>query len=343
MRVKKIGIVSLSGGIMGENFVKHELDIGLERLKQYGIEVEFLPHALRGIEFIKNHPECRAQDLLSAFMDDSIDMILCAVGGEDTYRLLPYLFENNELKKAAKQKIFLGFSDTTMNHFMLNKVGIRTFYGQAFLPDVCELFKEMLPYTKQYFEELITTGEIKEIRPSDIWYQEREDFSKNAVGVEMKSYPNRGFELLKGRRIFKGKISGGCLESIYYIFDNSRFADTVSLCAQYNLFPDLEYWRNKILLLETSEEKPVPALFRKMLKALKNYGIFDVLTGVLVGKPQNETYYDEYKSILLEELSDKELSLVYNVNIGHATPRCIIPFGIDAEVNIEKQVIVFNK
>ena len=32
MRVKKIGIVSLSSGIMGENFVKHELDIGLERL-----------------------------------------------------------------------------------------------------------------------------------------------------------------------------------------------------------------------------------------------------------------------------------------------------------------------
>lgn len=106
MRVKKIGIVSLSSGILGENYIKHELDIGLERLTQYGVEVEFLPHALRGIEFIKNHPECRAQDLLEAFRDDSIDMILCAIGGEDTYRLLPYLFENNELKKVANQKAF---------------------------------------------------------------------------------------------------------------------------------------------------------------------------------------------------------------------------------------------
>lgn len=95
MRVKKLGIVSLSSGIIGENFIKHELDIGLKRLKQYDIEVEFLPHALKGVEFIKNHPEYRAQDLLSAFMDDSIDMILCSIGGEDTYRLLPYLFENN--------------------------------------------------------------------------------------------------------------------------------------------------------------------------------------------------------------------------------------------------------
>ena len=54
---------------------------------------------------------------------------------------------------------------------------------RLFLPDVCELSTEMLPYTKSYFEELLTTGRIKEIRPSDIWYQEREDFSEKGLGV----------------------------------------------------------------------------------------------------------------------------------------------------------------
>lgn len=83
---------------------------------------------------------------MRAFKDESIDMILCAIGGEDTYRLLPYLFDNNKLENVVKQKIFLGFSDTTVNHFMLNKIGIKTFYGQAFLPDICELSNEMLPY-----------------------------------------------------------------------------------------------------------------------------------------------------------------------------------------------------
>ena len=39
MKVKKIGIVSLSSGIMGEDFVKHELDIGLKRLKEYGLSL----------------------------------------------------------------------------------------------------------------------------------------------------------------------------------------------------------------------------------------------------------------------------------------------------------------
>lgn len=341
MKVKKIGIVSLSSGILGESFIHHELNLGKKRLEEYGIEVVFLPHALKGLEFIKQHPECRAQDLLTAFQDDSIDMILCAIGGDDTYRLLPYLFEQDALKKVAKQKIFLGFSDTTINHLMLHKVGIRSFYGQAFLPDVCELSKEMLPYTKSYFEELLTTGRIKEIRPSDIWYQEREDFSEKGLGVSMPSFPNQGFELLSGPAQFTGQILGGCLESMAECLENSRYEDTVRLVQQYQLFPTLEEWKGKILLLETSEEQPTPEHFQKMIQTLERYGLFDVVSGVLVGKPQNETYYDEYKEILLEELGEKQLPIVYNINVGHATPRCIIPFGIEAQVDVNDQVIRF--
>lgn len=47
--VNKIGIVSLSSGILGESFIKHELEIGKERLNKYGIEIEFLPNALKGV------------------------------------------------------------------------------------------------------------------------------------------------------------------------------------------------------------------------------------------------------------------------------------------------------
>ena len=341
MKVKKIGIVSLSSGILGESFIQHELNLGKKRLEEYGVEVVFLPHALKGLEFIKQHPEYRAQDLLTAFQDDSIDMILCAIGGDDTYRLLPYLFEQDALKKVAKQKIFLGFSDTTINHLMLHKVGVRSFYGQAFLPDVCELSKEMLPYTKSYFEELLTTGRITEIRPSNIWVQEREDFSEKGLGVSMPSFPNQGFELLSGAGQFMGQILGGCLESMSECLENSRYEDTVRLVQQYQLFPTLEEWKGKILLLETSEEQPTPERFQKMIQTLERYGLFDVVSGVLVGKPQNETYYEEYKEILLEELGEKQLSIVYNINVGHATPRCIIPFGIEAQVDVDDQVIRF--
>ena len=343
MKVRKIGVVSLSSGILGEDFVSHEVRIGIERLKKYGIEVEFLPNSTKGIEFLKNNPKARAKDLIDAFNDDSIDMILCAIGGDDTYRLLPYLFENNELEMAVKQKIFLGFSDTTINHFMLNKVGIKTFYGQAFLPDICELSNEMLSYSKHFFEELITYRKIKKIFPSDVWYNEREDFSKNGIGISMAEHPNRGFELLRGSAKFEGKILGGCLESIFDIFDNTRYEDSVYLCKKYEIFPNLDEWSDKILLLETSEEKPKPELFRKMILKLEEYGIFDVVSGLIIGKPQNEEYYEEYKQILLDEIKNKDLSIVYNINVGHSTPRCIIPFGVNAKVDIERQIIEFKE
>ena len=343
MKVRKIGIVSLSSCVLGEDFVAHEVKIGIERLKEYGIEVEFLPNSKKGIDFIKNNPKERAKDLINAFKDDSIDMILCAIGGDDTYRLLPYLFENNELEKTVKQKIFLGFSDTTMNHFMLNKVGIKTFYGQAFLPDVCELSNEMLPYSKHFFEELINTGKIKEMYPSDVWYTEREDFSEKAIGISMEEHHNSGFELIRGEAKFEGKILGGCLDSIFNIFDTPRYEDTVYLCKKYDLFPSLNEWENKILLLETSEEKPKPELFRKMILKLQEYGIFDVISGLIIGKPQNEEYYNEYKQIILDEIRNKNLSIVYNINIGHSTPRCIIPFGVNAKVDIERQIIEFKE
>lgn len=343
MKARKIGVVSLSSGILGEDFVSHEVKIGIERLKKYGIEVEFLPNSTKGIEFLKNNPKARAKDLIEAFKDDSIDMILCAIGGDDTYRLLPYLFENNELEMAVKQKIFLGFSDTTINHFMLNKVGIKTFYGQAFLPDICELSNEMLPYSKHFFEELINNGEIKEIYPSDVWYNEREDFSEKAKGISMEEHHNGGFELIRGNAKFEGKILGGCLESIFDIFDNSRYEDTVYLCQKYEIFPSLDEWKNKILLLETSEESPKPELFRKMILKLEEYGIFDVISGLIIGKPQNEEYYEEYKQILLDEIKNKDLSIVYNINVGHSTPRCIIPFGVNAKVDIERQIIEFKE
>lgn len=74
-----------------------------------------------------------------------------------------------------------------MNHFMLNKIGIPSYYGQAFIPDICELLKEMLPYTKLYFEELLNKQMIQNVQPSSEWYEERLDYSKKSLGVALKN------------------------------------------------------------------------------------------------------------------------------------------------------------
>jgi len=339
--IRRVAVVSLSAGTIGEEFVSHEVELGLQRLRSFGLEVRMMPHALKGIDYVKKHPEDRAADLLAAFEDDSVDMILCAIGGDDTYRLLPRLFEHDELKEALHREIFLGFSDTTMNHLMLHKVGLNTFYGQSFLADLCELDRNMLPYTEKYFRELITTGHIAEIRPSEVWYEERTDWSPKALGTARVCHENTGFELLQGSPVFSGKILGGCLESIYDIFDSSRYPDTVALCERYGLFPTLTDWQGRILLLETSEEQPSPEHYRVMLTALKKTGIFEAVSGVICGKPMNELFFAEYKEIIREVIADPELPIVANLNIGHATPRCIIPFGVDALVDTREQVIRF--
>ena len=84
-----------------------------------------------------------------------------------------------------------------------------------------------------------------------------------------------------------------------------------------------------------------PEEYRKALLCLKNRGIFSVVNGILVGKPMDETYQEEYHRILVETVNDPNLPILANLNIGHALPRCIIPFGPVARVDAEAQRITF--
>lgn len=339
--VKTVGIVSLSSGVLGESFVAHELKIGEERLRALGLSVKYMPHAKMGMAYLRAHPEARAADLLAAFRDPEVDMILCAIGGDDTYKLAPYLFENDALQKAVTDKIFLGFSDTTVNHFMLHKVGLPTFYGQAFLPDVCELGTDMLPYTRRYFEELIRTGHIAAVTPSDTWYETRKNFGADQVGTAMPAYKNDGFELLRGHARFEGEILGGCIDTLFDMFDGTRYADMPDVIRRYGLFPAAGAWRGKILLLESSEEKPSPEKYRRALEYLRDAGVFAAVSGVLVGKPMDDTHHAAYKQALLDIIPDMELPIVCNLSVGHAQPRCILPFGVHATVDADTQRITF--
>lgn len=74
----------------------------MKRLHDYGLEVVTTENALKGMTYLSEHPESRADDLLNALNDKSVDMILCAIGGDDTYRLLPYLLKMMSLKTLSK-------------------------------------------------------------------------------------------------------------------------------------------------------------------------------------------------------------------------------------------------
>ena len=56
---------------------------------------------------------------------------------------------------------------------------------------------------------------------SDTWYEEREDFSRAAIGTERKTHKEeRGFEFLQEGEIFQGWLLCGCLESLYDALNN---------------------------------------------------------------------------------------------------------------------------
>lgn len=340
--IKTVGVVSLSAGTLGEDFVRHELELGVRRLEHYGLKVRFLPHALKGIDYLKAHPEARAADLLEAFRDPEIDLILCAIGGDDTYRLLPYLFDEGRLEKAACRKPFLGFSDSTVNHFMLHKVGLPTFYGQSFLSDVCEMDKEMLPYTRRYFEELLRTGTVRQVEPSEVWYEGRTDYSPACLGTPLPAHPAEGWKLLQGPPVFSGKILGGCLDTIHDFFDGERYAGMPALCQKYGLFPGAADWQGRILLLETSEEQMSPEKFSRALGFLKQAGVFKAVSGILFGRPMDNVHREEYHRRLAAAVDDPTLPILADVSVGHALPRCILPFGVNARVDAQAQTITFD-
>ena len=341
----KIAVVSLSRGVLGMPFCKHELEIGLQRLKDFGLVPVVMPNALKDINYLENHPEAKATDLKMAFMDDSIKGIICAIGGDDTYRTIPFLMEDKEFINAVKThpKIFMGFSDTTNNHLMFYKLGLQTFYGQAFLTDLAELDTEMVPYTKKYFEKLFMDSHTYEITSSPVWYFERENFGPEEIGKPRNSQIEKhGFEVLNGKGKVIGELYGGCIESLYDAYTGERHGDDNEIYAKYNLLPTLDEWKEKILFLETSEEQIFPNRLEQILMTLKNNKILENVKGILVGKPMNEKYYEEYKEVYRKVVANLDTPVLYNVNFGHSIPRCIIPYGAKAIIDCDNKKITVN-
>lgn len=342
----KAAIVSLSSGMLGEDFCKHNVDIGLKRMKEFGLETVFMPNALKGIEYISTHPEKRAEDLKTAFLDDSISAVICAIGGDDTFKTIPYLMEDEEFIRAVNEhpKIFTGFSDTTNNHMMFHRLGMQTFYGPCFICDLAELSNDMLPYTKEAFSNFFKPVKEWIIRPGEYWYEERTDFSSAAVGTDRVSHrEERGYELLQGAGIFSGELLGGCLDSLSDMLTGDRYPEEKAVIEKYRLFPSAEEWEGKILFIETSEECPEPDTYRRYLTALKERGVFGKISGIIAGKPMDEKFYEEYKAILPEIVGRKDLPIVFNVNFGHCCPRTVLPYGAKCTVNTDTQTITFNR
>lgn len=324
----KIAIVSLSRGLLGEDSLIHKLYIAKERLeKDFGLEVVTMPNALKGIDYLYNHPEDRAKDLMDAFKDNSIKAIICAIGGDDTIRLLPYI-DYDVIKN--NPKIFMGYSDSTVNHFMMNKAGLVSFYGPSIMCEFGEYVK-MFDYTKEAFKNILfEDSKDYEIKSSEYWSKDFVPWKVENINVSKKLLKEEhGYELLQGQGVVQGEVLGGCI-------------DVFPVMIGTEIWPDEKEWQNKILLLETSDEQMEPSYLTCYLRNLGAQKIFDVVQGIIVGKPNGEKYYEEYKEVykkVLKEFNHSDLPVLYNVNIGHAYPTGVLPLGTLIEVDFTNKTI----
>ncbi len=53
-------------------------------------------------------------------------------------------------------------------------------------------------------------------------------------------------------------------------------------------------------------------IFKKMLQALKETRIFEVISGLLVRRPMDDLLLDDYKERLLMDIIDSKIPIVYN-------------------------------
>ena len=195
----KVAIVSLSNGLAGEEMFIHRYELGKKRLEQLGFNVVTMKNALKGIEYLYNHPEKRAEDFMEAILDKDIKGIICNIGGDDTIRLLPYI----DFKAIANNpKVFMGYSDTTINHFMMQKVGVVSYYGPAVMTDFAEN-NNMHTYTLKYINEvLLENMEDIVIKSSDKWTSEYLDWAiEENDNISRKMNEEKyGYEVLQGKR-----------------------------------------------------------------------------------------------------------------------------------------------
>ena len=195
----KVAIVSLSSGLAGEEMFIHRYELGKKRLEQLGFNVVTMKNALKGIEYLYNHPEKRAEDFMEAILDKDIKGIICNIGGDDTIRLLPYIdFE----AIANNPKVFMGYSDTTINHFMMQKAGVVSYYGPAVMTDFAEN-NNMHTYTLKYINEvLLENREDIVIKSSDKWTSEYLDWviEENDNISRKMNEEKYGYEVLQGKR-----------------------------------------------------------------------------------------------------------------------------------------------
>ena len=310
-----LAIISPSWG--GAGLFPHRVDLGTRQLQLLGFKVVMAPHALSHAGFVSDTAENRAQDVNDMFADPSVKAIISAIGGDHSCHLLPLL--DFDLI-GAHPKVFMGFSDiTVLNVALWAKTSLVTFNGPTLLTDFAE-FPHMFPYTQEYFSKAVTRVEpVGLVESSRTWTEEMLDWgTRKDLERPRRMTTSNGWTWLKPGRA-EGRLIGGCLESLQHLRGTSYWPD----------------WNSAIFFFETSEEKPSPETVDGMLMDYENMGVFNKLSGMLVGRSMyySDAEKHELDERILERTKGYTFPVVTGMDFGHTAPQFTLPIGVLARVD----------
>jgi muramoyltetrapeptide carboxypeptidase LdcA involved in peptidoglycan recycling len=323
----KIATVSLSWG--GPSEFPHRYQAGVRQLKdEFGVEVVEMPNTLKDADWLSRHPKARADDLMQAFADPAIKGVFATIGGDDSIRLLPYI-DLGIIRNHPK--VFMGYSDTTISHLVCYKAGLVSFFGPSIMAEFAEN-GGLFPYMVQSLRKTVFSSDvIGEVTPAtEGWTVERLDWADPASQqIPRKRNPSTGWKFLQGEGIRRGRLIGGCLEVLDWLRGTEFFPMD---------------WQDAILFLETSEEAPPPETVKRTLRVFAAMGILEKLAGILFARPGGEIpveKFHEYDQAILHVLNEEEslteLPVITRMDFGHTSPMFVLPYGLQAEIDVENQ------
>lgn len=315
------------------NIGKHQLFLGKLKLKGLDFQVidsidpeladKSLPFNISG----------RVREIHEAFRNPAISIILCINGGVSANELLPHL-DYDIIREHPKP--FIGLSDITLLHMAFyTKAGLKTFYGPTLLHSFCGL--TLNKFTEDSFLHAMNPREvIGPIPRSRRWPEEYHQWLRQADPFTLRARALRsdpGWRwLIPGRA--EGTILGGCLFSLVQV---------QATCYA----PDYE---GAILLIETHQDLSENGNHlgrgfgldseRAALADLVNAGIFNKITGLVIGRPTSNTEkmrqaWDE--SVLgFCEMAQVNFPVLANVDVGHTEPMLTIPLGAQCILDSKK-------
>ncbi|MFT7588039.1 MAG: muramoyltetrapeptide carboxypeptidase LdcA involved in peptidoglycan recycling [Limisphaerales bacterium] len=319
--------VSLSWGAAGS--IPWRFKTGVKQFEEsFGLKVVPAANSNKPADWIYRNPKARAEDLMQAFSDPEVSLIICNIGGEDSIRILPYIdldiIRNNP-------KVFVGFSDSTISHLANLKAGLVSFYGPSLFAGFAEN-GGIFSYLSESFKQVCFSAEPAGIISPNLngWTNERLDWFDESLGnIKRTLNPPISWRFLQDKGIVTGHLIGGCIEVLEFIKGTQWF-------------PEDEIWEGAILFFETSEEKMAPDYFRWMIRNYAASGVLKKINGLLIGRPYDNVYAAEYEENLIKVIRDEEgldFPIVTQMDFGHSEPMMTLPIGVMAEINSENKTI----